>query len=39
MQPVGAGLGFRPAGELLDAGALTVIHHPLELIDLIAFDR
>jgi phosphoglycolate phosphatase len=39
MQPVGAGWGFRPAGELLDAGALTVIHHPLELIDLIAFDR
>ncbi len=35
MQPVGAGWGFRPAGELLDAGALTVIHHPLELLDLI----
>jgi len=35
MQPVGAGWGFRPAGELMDAGALTVIHHPQELLDLI----
>lgn len=35
MQPVGAGWGFRPARELMDAGALTVIHHPQELLDLI----
>jgi phosphoglycolate phosphatase len=35
MQPVGAGWGFRPAEELMDTGALTVIHHPVELIDLI----
>jgi len=39
MQPVGAGWGFRPAGELLDAGALTVIHHPLELLAMIDVDR
>jgi phosphoglycolate phosphatase len=35
MQPVGAGWGFRSAGELLDSGALTVIQHPMELLDLI----
>lgn len=35
MQPVGAGWGFRPAGELLDNGAMAVIHHPMELLDLI----
>lgn len=39
MQPVGAGWGFRPAKELLDAGALTVIYHPLELLDLIDVAR
>jgi phosphoglycolate phosphatase len=35
MLPVGAGWGFRPAEELLNAGATTVIHHPRELLDLI----
>jgi len=39
MQPVGAGWGFRPAGELIDAGAWAIINHPLELLDLIVFDR
>jgi phosphoglycolate phosphatase len=39
MQPVGAGWGFRPVGELIDAGALTVINHPLELLDLIVVAR
>ncbi len=39
MQPVGVGWGFRPAGELIDAGALAIINHPLELLDLIVFDR
>jgi phosphoglycolate phosphatase len=33
MQPIGAGWGFRTAAELLDAGALTVLGHPLELLD------
>ena len=36
MQAVGAGWGFRPAAELIDAGALTVIDHPLALMGLIA---
>jgi phosphoglycolate phosphatase len=35
MLPVGAGWGFRPAGELLNSGAVAVIHHPRELLDLI----
>lgn len=39
MQPVGAGWGFRPDNELWNAGALAVIHHPLELLDLISEVR
>lgn len=39
MQPVGAGWGFRPDRELLEAGAVTVIHHPLDLLVLIAESR
>jgi phosphoglycolate phosphatase len=35
MRPVGAGWGFRPSEELLNAGASIVIHHPMELLDLI----
>ncbi len=40
MHPVGAGWGFRPEKELLNAGASAVIHHPLELLDLMkSVDR
>jgi phosphoglycolate phosphatase len=39
MQPVGAGWGFRPADELLNAGASVVIRHPLELLDFFSADR
>lgn len=35
MQPVGAGWGFRPTGELLKGGAMAVIQHPTELLGLI----
>ena len=35
MRPVGAGWGFRPEAELRDAGALSVLHHPLALLGLI----
>jgi phosphoglycolate phosphatase len=35
MQPVGAGWGFRTPEELMEAGALTVVHHPVELLDFI----
>lgn len=35
MHPVGAGWGFRPARELLDAGAKVVLDHPLELLELL----
>lgn len=31
MTPIGAGWGYRPAEELLQAGAMQVIHNPLEL--------
>ena len=33
MHPIGAGWGFRTAEELHEAGALTVLGHPLELLD------
>ena len=33
MHPIGAGWGFRTAEELYQAGALTVLGHPLELLD------
>ena len=33
MTPIGAGWGFRPAEELLNAGAVAVLAHPLDLID------
>jgi len=36
MMPVGAGWGFRHPEELIRAGAVAVIDHPLELLDLIA---
>jgi phosphoglycolate phosphatase len=35
MQPIGVGWGFRPLEELINSGALAIIHHPDELIDLI----
>jgi phosphoglycolate phosphatase len=35
MQPVGAGWGFRPDGELWNSGAVAVFHHPAELLDFI----
>jgi len=35
MYPVGVGWGFRTAAELAGAGAATIIHHPLELLDLL----
>ena len=35
MHPVGAGWGFRPAAELLEAGAEVVLNRPLELLDLL----
>jgi len=34
MTPVGAGWGFRPTQELVDAGAVQVLEHPLALLDL-----
>jgi phosphoglycolate phosphatase len=36
MQPIGVGWGFRPPEELVNSGALAVIHHPDELIELIS---
>lgn len=33
MTPVGAGWGFRPVQELIDAGAVRVLDHPLALLD------
>ena len=36
MHPIGAGWGFRTAEELYNAGALTVLDHPLELLDWLA---
>lgn len=35
MHPVGAGWGFRSNRELLTAGALRVLNHPLELLQII----
>ena len=35
MLPVGAGWGFRPRAELVDAGAVRVLDHPLELTALL----
>lgn len=35
MQPVGAGWGFRSTEELNAAGALTVISHPLALLEIL----
>ena len=35
MAAVGAGWGFRPVQELREAGALRVIDHPLDLLDLL----
>ena len=35
MLPVGAGWGFRPHRELVDAGAALVLDHPLELLPLL----
>ena len=35
MYPVGVTWGFRPAGELIAAGAATLIAHPLELLALL----
>jgi phosphoglycolate phosphatase len=35
MLPVGAGWGFRPDKELLNSGAVAVVHHPAELLDFI----
>lgn len=33
MLPMGAGWGFRPPRELIDAGAVRVLAHPLALLD------
>ena len=35
MYAVGATWGFRPAAELIDSGARTLIHHPTELVALL----
>lgn len=35
MHPMGAGWGFRPISELTNAGALKVLHHPMELPEVI----
>lgn len=35
MHPVGAGWGFRPIEELTLAGAVKVLHHPMELLEII----
>jgi phosphoglycolate phosphatase len=35
MVPVGAGWGFRPSEELVEARAIRVIQRPLELLGLI----
>ncbi len=34
MFPIGVGWGFRPAEELIEAGAKVVLKHPLELFEL-----
>jgi phosphoglycolate phosphatase len=33
MWPVGAGWGFRPVEELVQAGAARVIDHPMDLLE------
>ena len=35
MQPVGAGWGFRTKQELREAGAVEILNHPLELLQII----
>ena len=35
MHPFGAGWGFRPIEELKNAGAVKVLHHPMELLEII----
>jgi phosphoglycolate phosphatase len=39
MPSIGAGWGFRPASELIDAGANHIIDHPMEVLPLLVNNK